>query len=154
MTAFFFHGYALNAVDAKNRLSVPSVFRDTNEKRSGEKQLIVGPAERAPCLVGYDILRFERLQAQLVERFAGNYSDERDDFARDAFGLNETLPYDETGRIILSNALKLSSGIDRLAFFIAAGDYFEIWNPERLIEQKGATSPVGRTVRQLIESRR
>lgn len=154
MTAFFFHGYALNAVDAKNRLSVPSGYRDTNEKRSGERQLIVGPAERAPCLVGYDILRFERLQAQLDERFAGNYSGERDDFARDAFGLNESLPYDETGRVILTQSLKLASGIDRLAFFIAAGDYFEIWNPQRLIEHKGATSPVGRIVQQLIVTRK
>ena len=89
-----------------------------------------------------------------ISRFAGNYSDERDDFARDAFGLNESLPYDETGRIILSPSLKFTSGIDKLAFFIAAGDYFEIWQPQRLIEHKGATSPAGRIVQQLLDARK
>ena len=74
MTAFFFHGYALNAVDAKNRLSVPSGYRDTNEKRSGEKQLIVGPAERAPCLVGYDVLRFEARATVLTDPISGDNS--------------------------------------------------------------------------------
>ena len=86
MTAFFFHGYALNAVDAKNRLSVPSGYRDTNEKRSGEKQLIVGPAERAPCLVGYDVLRFERPNGWSVVTNFG------------------TEPYALEGEVVLANA--------------------------------------------------
>lgn len=153
MTADFFHGYALNAVDAKNRLSVPSGYREIIERRSGAKAIIVAPAERAPCLVGYDRARSGNLQAQLETRFDGDWSEARDDFARTAFGLSESLPYDETGRVVLSPMLKELAEIDKLALFLAAGDYFEIWNPETLLASKGETGPIGRVVRRLLDAR-
>lgn len=153
MTADFFHGYALNVVDAKNRLSVPSGYREIIERRSGARAIIVAPAEHAPCLVGYDRARSGKLQAQLETRFDGDWSEARDDFARTAFGLSENLPYDDTGRIILSPVLKEIAEIGKLALFLAAGDYFEIWNPETLLAAKGETGPMGRVVRHLLESR-
>ena len=29
-----FHGYAMNAVDAKNRLAIPAAYRDVSQRRS------------------------------------------------------------------------------------------------------------------------
>jgi MraZ protein len=153
VTADFFHGYALNAVDAKNRLSVPSAYREIVERRSGAKSIIVAPGERSPCLIGYDRAWSAKLQAQLESRFEGDWSEARDDFARNAFGLSENLTYDDTGRIILSPMLKELAGIDKLALFLAAGDYFEIWNPETLLATKGETGPMGRVVRRLLDAR-
>lgn len=148
-----FIGYALNLVDAKNRLSVPAAFRDTIHARTAEKLMILGPHEREPCLVGYDIKRPERLQATIDRRFGDDFGPERDDFQRAAFGAAERLPIDDSGRIILTATLKDLGEIDKLACFIAAGDYFEIWNPERFLAVKGDTSPLGRIVRRQLDAR-
>lgn len=153
MTTDFFHGYALNAVDAKNRVSIPSAYRDTIARRSNEAIVILAPSERAPCLVGYDSSRSARLQDQLEARFSGDWSEARDDFARLSFGTTERLPYDATGRVILSPTLKELGEIDGLAFFIAAGDYFEIWNPEVLLAAKGTDPRLARIVRRQLEAR-
>ena len=37
---------------------------------------------------------------------------------------------DETGRLVLPAKLRQKIGLDKEAFFIAAGDTFQIWQPE------------------------
>ena len=149
----FFHGYAMNAVDAKNRLSVPASYREVIEARSGTKAVVLAPHEREDCLVGYDRARSARLQELLERRYGDDFGAPRDDFARLAFGTSEVAPYDDTGRIVVSATLKELGGIDRLAFFIAAGDYFEIWDPERLLAAKGDDTRLARIVKRQIEAR-
>src|SRR3546814_8372105 len=64
------------------------------------------------------------------------------------------LGYDDNGRIVLSPMIKELGELDRLAFFIAAGDTFEIWNPNVLLEVKGASDPrLARIVRAQIEAK-
>ena len=48
------NGSALNAVDAKGRLSVPAFIRAMIERRSPEKLIVLGKHEADACLVGYD----------------------------------------------------------------------------------------------------
>ena len=50
----FFLGYALNAVDAKGRVSIPADFRGVIERRSQVSTVILGPHPTADCLVAYD----------------------------------------------------------------------------------------------------
>lgn len=149
-----FIGNALNAVDGKSRVSVPAGFRDTIERRTSEKWLLLGPHEREPCLVGYDLHRPGRLQAIIDRRFGDDFGPERDDFARAAFGSPEKLPIDDNGRIILPPALRDVGGIAGTAFFVAAGDYFEVWNPETFLAAKGETTPLGRIVRKHLDARK
>ena len=49
----FFQGSALNAVDAKGRLSVPAFVRSVVERRSDARAIVVGAHEIAPCLTAY-----------------------------------------------------------------------------------------------------
>ena len=49
-----FNGSALNAVDAKGRLSVPAFIRAVVERRSDAKAIIIGVHEVDPCLTAYD----------------------------------------------------------------------------------------------------
>jgi MraZ protein len=153
VTRDFFHGYAMNAVDSKNRLSIPAAYREVVERRSEARAVVLAPHERAPCLIGYDRRHSVRLQDQLEQRFAGQFGDERDDYARLAFGMSELIPYDDNGRIIISPMLKEFGEIDRLAFFLAAGDYFEVWNPHVLLETKGSDPRLARLVRRQLEAR-
>ena len=152
MTAEFFHGYALNAIDGKNRLSIPAAFRDVVLARSDNRSVVLAVSEHAPCLIGYDSRRAARLQADLETRFAGDYGPARDAQARLAFGASEHLGMEDTGRIILSPTLKEMGELDRHAFFLGAGDYFEVWNPRLLLEVPGLDARLGRIVqRQLAD---
>jgi MraZ protein len=49
----FFQGSALNAVDAKGRLSVPAFVRGVIERRSDSRAVVVGAHEISPCLTAY-----------------------------------------------------------------------------------------------------
>jgi MraZ protein len=153
VTPAYFHGHALISVDAKNRLSVPASFREVVEARSGARTVLVAPHEREPCLIGYDRARAARLQELIERRFGDDFGPERDDFARLAFGASEPAHWDETGRIILSATMKELGEIERQVFFLAAGDYFELWNPQRLLEVKGGDQRLARIVRRLLEAR-
>lgn len=149
----YYSGAYLNAVDSKSRLSVPAPFRETIEGRSNQKQLVLAPAEHNDCLVGYDLTRFEQLQAEIGARFAGDYGPARADFARAMFGMAETLRYDDNGRIILSPILKDLGRIDSVALLLGSGDYFEIWSPERMIGTPGQDPRLVRTVEALLAAR-
>lgn len=153
MTPDYFHGYALNAIDAKSRLSIPANFRDVILARSDTRAVVLAISEYSPCLVGYDSRRSAKLQADLETRFAGDYSPARDAQARLAFGASEHLGMEETGRIILSPTLRDMGELERYAFFLGAGDYFEIWNPQLLLESAGLDPRLARIVRGQLDGK-
>ena len=45
---------------------------------------------------------------------------------------------DETGRLVLPAKLRQKIGLDKEAFFIAAGDTFQIWQPETYEQEEAA----------------
>lgn len=148
-----FLGNALNGIDSKNRVSIPASFRDVISLRSEPRTVILAPAERAECLVGYDAGYATKMRTELEARFAGDYSDARDDRFRAAFGSAEKASIDDTGRIILSQSMKDTGEIDRLALFWGMGAFFEVWNPHRLVERPNLDPRVIRTVRRLLDAR-
>lgn len=153
MTNGIFLGNALNGIDAKNRVSVPASFRDVVAARSDERTIVLAPAERADCLIGYDQTHAAKVRMEVERRFSGNYSEERDDYIRATFGSAEKLAFDDNGRIILSPILKDVGAIDRLALFWGMGDYFEIWNPQLFVERPKLDTRVVRIVQRLLDTR-
>ncbi len=154
MTRDFFHGFAMNAVDAKNRLSIPAAYREVVQRRSQTRTVVLAPHPRGlPCLVGYDVARTERLQQQLETKYGADYGEAREDEARALFGLSEDVDYDDNGRILLSADLRDWAEIGKLAFFIAAGDYFEIWNPQTLLQERGSDPLIARLVKRQLEAK-
>ena len=153
MTDESFLGYSLNAVDAKSRLSIPASYRDVILARSEARSVVIGLAERAPCLVGYDRRRPVKLQSELEARFAGDFSEARDNHARAAFGSSELVPIDDTGRIVLSPMMKELGEIERFALFWGAGEYFEIWNPKLFLDMPGLDPRIARMVARQLEAK-
>ncbi len=143
----FFHGYALNGIDAKGRVSVPAAYRDVIEARSKTRAVLLAPHDSQPCLIGFDTAYSARLNEIIAAR-GDALSAERDNAALKLFGLSERFAYDEPGRIVLTALQKELFELERFAFFIAKGETFEVWNPYRLIEAKEADEPnIARTVR-------
>jgi MraZ protein len=134
-----FNGSALNAVDAKGRLSVPAFIRNVVERRSDAKAILVGVHEVDPCLTAYDrgyarMLHAENERRRLVEEAQGGTPESHFARARRTFGIVEDVPYDSSGRIILPPMLRRKGRIEDLALFVGVGGTFEIWNPHAALE--------------------
>lgn len=149
-----YSGFAVNAVDAKSRLSIPADHRAVIEKKSDERVVYLAPHARGlPCLIAYDSAYLARLQAKLDARFGIEDSDARDDETRRTLGLATPHNYDDAGRIMLSADWREWGGIDRLVAFVGMGDYFEVWNPDTLREFKKDDALIVRAVTRAIEAR-
>ena len=57
-------------------------------------------------------------------------SQERKVLERLFHGLSYPTSIDETGRLVIPAKLRTKINIDKEAYFIAAGDTFQIWDPE------------------------
>lgn len=149
----YFSGTYVNGVDGKNRLSVPSSLRETIEARSGTKALILSPAEHAPCLVGYDVSYFARIESRLEQEFAEDFGPGRSSKARQLFAMAEQLKYDDTGRIVLTATLRDAGELEATAIFLGAGDYFELWSPTLLLARGDLDPRMLRSVQSLLAGR-
>jgi MraZ protein len=138
----FFQGSALNAVDAKGRLSVPAFVRSVIERRSDARAIVVGAHEIAPCLTAYGRgyarnLYDDMERRRLAEETRGVSPDDHYARARRLFGMTEDVPYDPSGRIVLPPMMRRKGGIEDFALFVGVGAMVEIWNPRAAIAQGG-----------------
>ena len=136
-----FQGSALNAVDAKGRVSVPAFLRSVIERRGDARTIVLAKHEVFPCLSAYDpafaALKYAKLE-RLAEKEETQASSELDQARRAlmAFGATEEVPYDSSGRILIPPMMRRKGGIDDLALFIGAGETFQLWNPRAFLKDK------------------
>lgn len=150
----FFQGYALNAVDAKNRLSVPADFRDVILARSGSKDLLIAPGHGgADCLLAYDRGYATALSAEHRERHGSGTDRARFDEAHLLFGAAQVCRIDDAGRIVLSATLKALGCINTHVWFVAGGDWFEMWNPWAYLARPGLDPRLLRILKAEMDSR-
>jgi transcriptional regulator MraZ len=138
--ADIFRGKALNAVDAKGRLSVPAFVRAVIERRSDERVVVIGTHEALPCLTAYspafgEALVGEMERLKLADETRGG--DRASHFARAhrLFTMADDVPYDPSGRIILPSFTRDKARIKDLALFAGVGPNVEIWNPHVALEE-------------------
>ena len=152
-----FLGHALNAVDAKGRVSVPASFRSLIDKRvklygvegdaANDKELMIAPAPSGECLRAYDVLG----QRQLVADLHASVADMPPLARREALSalrrseLGNLLPvsFDGAGRMVLPQLLREIAEIGDVAYFVGVEDYFEIWSLPRLVAAS-ADDPIKR----------
>ncbi len=139
-------GHALNAVDAKGRVSLPATFRTAIERRTEQAKQAGLPAEDnlvylaededLPCLVGHDEIEHFQLARQQQEERRNAPGGSRKGLARRqtggaTFGPLQRVPFDGAGRMVLNGMLRKITGISSFAFFIGNGENFDIWEPTR-----------------------
>lgn len=153
-----FNGSALNAVDAKGRLSVPAFIRGVIERRSDAKAVVIGAHEVDPCLTAYDrgygrFLQSEIERRRLIEEGQGGAPQSHFARARRTFGIVEDVPYDTSGRIILPPMMRRKGQVDDLALFIGVGETFQIWNPKLFLADKNIPDDMKDIARFRLEER-
>lgn len=157
-----YQGYALQQVDEKGRVAIPSSLRSTLIARAPAGldpkeawNVVIGFHAVDPCLVGYDVERAERLHEELRARAFDRPLDNGapDDSVLRAGLAGETMPFDASGRFIMPLFPRRRVGITRYAFFWGMGDYFEIWDPARLVATEHAAPVMRDAARFLMEER-
>jgi MraZ protein len=134
-----FQGSALNAVDAKGRLSIPAFLRGVIERRGDARTIVLAKHESFPCLSAYDpayaALKHSKLE-RLLEKEETNPDAQLEYQQRNlmAFAATEEVPYDSSGRIVMPPMMRRKGEIDDLALFFGTGETFQIWNPQRLLD--------------------
>jgi MraZ protein len=138
-----FLGHALNAVDAKGRVSVPADFRGLIETRCrvhalpgdpvNDKELRIGLHENGDRLQALDAIASRQLTQDLRESVSELPAAERRralrDMQSDELGTLSVVSFDAAGRMVLPPMLRDFAGIEDLALFWGVGDQFEIWSP-------------------------
>lgn len=139
-----FAGHALNAVDAKGRVSVPAAVRSTVQQRLRANgvvvddkggTLMIAPHPKGDRLLAYDPVGITQLTAELRASVADlPAAEQRDALAklrRAEIGNMVQVPYDGAGRMVLPPVLRELGGVGDLAYFIGVDDHIEIWAPDR-----------------------
>ena len=135
-----FQGSALNAVDAKGRVSVPAFLRSVIERRGDARTITLAKHESFPALSAYDpayaALKHAKLE-RLFEKQEGDADAALDYQQRNlmAFAATEEVPYDTSGRIVLPPMMRRKGEIGDLALFLGAGETFQIWNPKLFLAE-------------------
>ena len=153
-----FQGSALNAVDAKGRVSVPAFLRSVIERRGDAKAIVLAKHESFPCLSAYDpayaALKHSKLE-RLFEKEEGNPAAALDYQQRNlmAFAATEEVPYDSSGRIVLPPMMRRKGGIEDLALYLGTGETFQIWNPRLFLQDKNIPEDLKDIARYRLEER-
>ena len=146
-------GSALNAVDAKSRVSVPTGYREIVAARSVDRELIVGKSNFDDCLIAYDPTYSARLRAGIDAEFGPVNTRERAAAVRRAFGGTTGLKIDDAHRITLTPGLRAAAGIDRLVFYVGADEYFELWNPHTYLALPDADPDIAADLRRELAAK-
>ena len=130
-----FRGEGLHKVDSKGRVSIPALFRrvvescDPNWKEGLPPELIIVYGdERRKFIECYTIEAIEEVDRKIDRLPRGSL--ERKTLERFFHGQSIPTSIDETGRMVLSSKLRERFSIEKEAYFIAAGDTFQIWNSQ------------------------
>ena len=153
-----FQGSALNSVDAKGRVSVPSFLRSVIERRGDARTITLAKHEAFPALSAYDpayaALKHSKLE-RLLEKEETNPDAQLDYEQRNlmAFAATEEVPYDSSGRIVLPPMMRRKGQIEDLALFLGTGETFQIWNPKLFLAEASIPEDLKDIARFRLEER-
>jgi MraZ protein len=153
-----FQGSALNAVDAKGRVSVPAFLRSVIERRGDAKSIVLAKHEAFPCLSAYDPAYAALKHSKLERLFEKQEADpeaalEYQQRNLIAFAATEEVPYDSSGRIVLPTMMRRKGGLEDLALFLGTGETFQIWNPQMFLDDPRVPEDMKDIARYRLEER-
>lgn len=120
---------AVNRIDAKGRVSVPGHFRSVVQQR-GYSELYAIRQLEIPALDvgGLDLLDRYEQRIALEDPFVQT----ADDMSFFVHGDGAFLKLDQDGRITVTDFIREHTGITTEVAFVGRGNFFQMWEPEKL----------------------
>jgi len=122
-----FTGTYLHNLDAKNRVTIPRKILEQADAPDGSKKYYISKGMEE-CLFFFTEERWNEL-AQIFKSLSLGKSKARK-FQRLFFSTTYDVDLDNSGRILIPDALKKAAGLRREVVFIGAGNQVEIWDAE------------------------
>lgn len=143
-------------IDAKGRVSVPSVFRSAISAQNGAAQsgasqgIFVYPSFTENAIEGGGHTLMNDIGA-MVERL-NLFAEERDALAASLFADSHHLNFDADGRVSLPAALLAHAGIEKELCFVGMGGKFQIWSPQGFADFRSKSRTMALEQRGLLQS--
>ncbi|MBW3167642.1 division/cell wall cluster transcriptional repressor MraZ [Qipengyuania flava] len=132
-----YSGQAYSPAGDKGRFVLPPLFRKAVKESSDGRVLCLSKHTSWNCLVGFGLSRKPELEAQLdrEEELAVRLGKEfdRDTRSSQLFGFQE-MPFDDSGRFVMPDHLRLLGKIEDGLYFQGGGRFFTLWNPAELAQ--------------------
>ncbi len=138
-----FRGESHHKVDSKGRVSIPASFRRVLETSDPNWQ----PGDAPELVIVYGDQRRKFLECYTMDAI-NEVDDKIDALPRGSMqrkvlqkmfhGQSFPTTVDDTGRLVLPAKLRSKIDLDGEAFFMAAGDTFQIWKPETYEQEEQA----------------
>jgi MraZ protein len=124
-----FYGEYKFVIDSKNRLFVPSKFRDELKKEKSKNFMITIGLDG--CLYMFLPSVWNELIKNNMEIFRADNREEERAFKRFFFSNAQEISVDPQGRILISQNHKNYAEIKKEVFIIGVGNKIEIWSKEK-----------------------
>jgi MraZ protein len=118
-----FHGAAVVTLDAKGRVAIPT--RHRGALLDGSKTLVL-TAHPEGCVLIYPESAWEPVRTR-VDAFPAFHA-QASWWKRLLLGFEEHVAPDNSGRVLLSPALRLHGKLERDAMMVGQGRYIELWD--------------------------
>lgn len=118
-----------NRIDSKNRISMPSLFREVLSKTINRNEVILYPSLVNDCIEGCSVDYLIKIN-DIISKL-DLFSSEKDALSAVIFGSSVKLNIDIDGRVVLPDVLCKQFAISDKAVFIGKGDIFEMWSQEK-----------------------
>jgi MraZ protein len=122
-----FLGTFEHSVDSKNRVILPSTFRETLMKNTGRLEVYLAPGLDT-CIFAFDIRQFEAVTRSFETR--GFTKPRTRDFERLFFGNTVHCQCDSMGRVRIPDYLMKRARINKDVVIAGTSGRFEIWDRE------------------------
>ncbi|MFB2550754.1 division/cell wall cluster transcriptional repressor MraZ [Ensifer soli] len=130
-----FLSHAVNRIDAKGRVSVPSLFRSVLSARN---------VRELYCFQDFVFPAVSAGGPELLDRFEGQ-TNGGDPFSPDAnrmslliHGGGVFMKLDPEGRLMVTDFIRSFTGITTDVMFVGRSDYFQLWEPAAFQEMQAA----------------
>ena len=123
-----FKGATLLNIDGKNRLAIPTKYRE--ELLTGSLVLTAHPHG---CLLLYPFAAWRPIQEKIMQ--LSSFDKKSSGLQRLLVGYAEDLSSDNSGRLLISSELRDYASINKTLMFVGQGSHFELWSEEAWLKQ-------------------
>ena len=119
-----FRGATSLNLDEKGRMAIPSRHRDALRTQCGGHLVLTAHPHR--CLLLYPQPAWDPIQARMMS--LSSFDRQSSALQRLLVGYAEDLELDNSGRLLVSPALREFANLEKQAMLVGQGSHFELWN--------------------------
>ena len=119
-----FRGATSLNLDEKGRMAIPSRHRDALRAQCDGHLVLTAHPHR--CLLLYPQPAWDPIQARMMS--LSSFDRQSSALQRQLVGYAEDLELDNSGRLLVSPALREFANLEKQAMLVGQGSHFELWN--------------------------